>query len=91
MQGFGTQRTHKTIYNSRKQKKVMPWEQLLPGVAEKLISSTLSRGMERKEPIKIFIYNSKKQKKNLLPGIVKKLINSNPCRGLECKEHTKRC
>ena len=33
---------------------MLPWQHLLPGVAEKLISCSLCRGMESKEPIKIF-------------------------------------
>ena len=60
VQGYGKQRTHKNICKSKKeksvamQKKVLPWQHLLPGVAEKLISCSLCRGMESKEPIKIF-------------------------------------
>ena len=52
VQGYRKQRTHKNIYKSKKQKKVLPWQHLLPGVAEKLIRSSLCRGMESKEPIK---------------------------------------
>ena len=50
VQGYGKQRTHKNICKSKKRKKRC----LLPGVAEKLISFSLCRGMESKEPIKIF-------------------------------------
>ena len=54
VQGYGKQRTPKNICKHKKKfKKVLPWQQLLPGVAEKLISSTLCRGMESKEPIKL--------------------------------------
>ena len=54
MQGFGMQRYPRKIFKPKKHKKVLPWQYLLPGVAEKLISSNLCRGMESKEPIKIF-------------------------------------
>ena len=64
-------------------------------VYEKVITSNLCKGMERKAPIKIFTNKSKKQKnvlpwQHLLPGIIEKLISSNPCRGLECKEPRER-
>ena len=64
VQGYGKHKTHKIFVSpkKRKRKKVLPWQHLLPGVAEKLISSSLCRGMESKEPIKIF-YKSMKQKK----------------------------
>ena len=44
----------KNFFKPKKQKKVLPWQHLLPGVSEKLISSNLCSGMESKEPIKIF-------------------------------------
>ena len=62
--GYGKQRTHKNICMSKKKKKkVLPWQHLLPGVAEKLISCSLCRGMESKEPTKIFTSPRNKQKK----------------------------
>ena len=73
---------------------MLPWQQLLPGIDEKLIRSNLCRVMEGKEPIKLFISPRNRRKvlpwQYLLPGIVEKLVSSNPCRGLECKEPTKR-
>ena len=62
------QRTHQIIYKIKEQ--VLPWQHLLPGSVENLVSSNLcwgleSRGMECKEPTKIFIYGSKKQKKSV--------------------------
>ena len=91
MQGCGKQL--KNICKSKKEK-VLPWQHLLPGFAEKLISSSLCRDMESKEPIKIFISPRNKKKvlpwQHLLPGIIEKLIGTNPCRGLECKEHRER-
>ena len=60
----------------RNRRKVLLWQQLLPGIAEKLISSNLCRVMEGKEPTKMFIYRSKKN--IVLPW------------SLECKEPTKR-
>ena len=38
MQGFGMQRYPRKIFKPKKHKKVLPWQHLLPGVAEKLIS-----------------------------------------------------
>ena len=84
VQGFGIQRTLRKIFLSpRNRKKVLPQQHLLPGVAKKLTSASLCRGMESKEPIKIFINNckSKKQKKSiamvtLVARCAKKLINS---------------
>ena len=48
-------------------------QHLLPGVAKKLIGSSLCKSMESKDPIKIFM-SPKKQKKvlpwqHLLPGV----------------------
>ena len=65
--GLGMQRrTHKNIYNRFEEtEKVLPWQQLLPGIAKKLSRSNPCRGMECKEPTKIFIYGSKKQKKSV--------------------------
>ena len=54
MQGFGMQRYPRKNFKPKKHKKVLPWQHLLPGVAEKLISSNLCSGTESKEPIKIF-------------------------------------
>ena len=87
------QRTHKNIYIwVQETRKVLPWQQLLPGIAEKLIGSNLCRVMEGKEPIKLFISPRNRRKvlpwQYLLPGIVEKLVSSNPCRGLECKDRT---
>ena len=58
---------------------MLPWQHLLPGVAEKLISSNLCRGMENEEPIKIFVSaKKKKRKKVLLLGLkLNKLIGLN--------------
>ena len=61
MQAFEMQRTHKNR-SPRGRRKVLPWQHLWPGVAKKLISSNPCRDMESREPIKIFIYKSKKQK-----------------------------
>ena len=88
MQGFGIQRTHKNIVQKEK---VLPWQHLLPGVANKIIGSNPCKCMESKAPIKIFIYKSKKHKKvlpcqHLLPGVAEKLISSNLCRGTESKK-----
>ena len=55
------QRYPRKIFKPKKHKKVLPWQHLLPGVAEKLIGSSLCGGMENQEPIKIFV--SQKQKK----------------------------
>ena len=46
VQGYGKQRTHKNIYKSKKQKKVLPWQHLLPVIVIKLISSNPCRGLE---------------------------------------------
>ena len=46
------QRYPRKIFKPKKHKKVLPWQHLLPGVAEKLVRSSLCRGMESKEPIK---------------------------------------
>ena len=51
VQGYG--RTHKIIFISpRNRRKVLPWQYLLPGIVEKLVSSNLCRGLECKEPTK---------------------------------------
>ena len=90
------QRTHKNIYIwvQQTEEKCLPWQHLLLGIAEKLISSNLCRVMECKEAIKLFISSRNRRKvlpwQHLLPGIVEKLVSSNPCRGFECKEPTKR-
>ena len=91
MHGFQMQRYPRKIFKPKKQKKMLPWQHLLPGVAEKLISSNLCSGMER-YPRKIF--KPKKQKKvlpwqHLLPGVAEKLISSNLCSGMESKEPIK--
>ena len=65
---------------------MLPWQHLLLGVAEKLISSSLCRGMESKEPIKIF---ASQKKKKVLPGVAEKLISCSLCRGMESKEPIK--
>ena len=75
VQGYGMQ----TFVSPRNKRKVLPWQHLLPGLAEKLIGSSLCRGMESKEPTFL-----------VLPVIVVKLISSNPCRGLVCKRPPKR-
>ena len=62
VQGYGKQRTHKIFISPRNRKKVLPWQHLLPGVAEKLISCSLCRGMESKESIKIFTSPRNKKK-----------------------------
>ena len=78
------------IFVSQKKKKVLPWQHLLPGIAEKLISRSLCRGMENKEPIKIFT-SSRNQKSvgmaTLVARFAEKLIRPSRCRGMESKEH----
>ena len=58
----------------RNRRKVLPWQQLLPGIAEKLISSNLCPLMGCKEPIKLFRSPRNRRKvlpwQHLLPGIV---------------------
>ena len=44
---------------------MLPWQQLLPGIAEKLISSNLCRVMKGKEPIKLF--KSPRNRRKVLP------------------------
>ena len=58
---------------------------------KKLSSSNMCRGMECKEPTKIFIYGQRNRRKALpwLPGIAEKLISSNLCRVMEGKEPIK--
>ena len=60
VQGYGMQRTHKLFISPRNRRKVLPWQHLLPGIVEKLVSSNPFRGLECKEPTKMFIYRSKK-------------------------------
>ena len=66
---------------------------LVARFAEKLISSSLCRGMESKEPITIFASQKKKKKvlpwQHLLPGVAEKLISCSLCRGMESKEPIK--
>ena len=92
MQGFGMQRYLRKIFKPKKHKKVLPWQHL-SGVAEKLISSNLCRGIESKEPIKIFTSPRNKKRvlpwQHLLPGVAEKLIRSSLCRGMESKEPIK--
>ena len=87
------QRYPRKSFKPKKHKKVLPWQHLLPGVAEKLISSNLCRGIESKEPIKIFTSPRNKKKvlpwQHLLPGVAEKLIRSSLCRGIESKEPIK--
>ena len=78
VQGYGKQITHKNIHESKKQKKVLPWQHLLSGVAEKLISSSLCRGMESKEPIKIF----------MSPRNRKKCCHGNTCCQVSLKSYS---
>ena len=57
MQGFGRQRYPRKSFKPKKHKKVLPWQHLLPGVAEKLIRSSLcGYGKQRTHKIFIFIY-----------------------------------
>ena len=78
-QRYGKQRTHKNIYKSKKQKKVLPWQHSLPWQSVvKLISSNPCMGLECKEPPKK-IFKPKKHEKvlprqYLLPDIAKKVI-----------------
>ena len=55
VQWYRIQRTHKNIYKSKKEKKVLPQQQLLPGIVEKLISFNPCRGLECKEHQKRFL------------------------------------
>ena len=43
VQGFGMQRYPRKICKPKKHKTVLPWQNLLPGVVEKLISANLCR------------------------------------------------
>ena len=43
------QRTYPIIYKSKKQKKVLPWQHLLPCISEEPVSSNPYRGLECKE------------------------------------------
>ena len=63
-------RTHKILLSPRN-KYVLPWQHLLPGVAEKLISYNLLRGMEIKKLIKVKRPRNKKviSWPHLLPGV----------------------
>ena len=63
----------------KQHKNVLTWQNLLPGVVEKLISPNLCRGMESKEAIK---YLSVQETKKIVPGIIEKLVSSNPLQGL---------
>ena len=64
VQGFGMQRYPRKTFKPKKHKKA------LPGVAKKLISSNLYRGMENKEPIKIFVSKKKKRKSVAMATLV---------------------
>ena len=56
VQWFGMQRSHKNVYILVQEKdKVLPWQNLLPGIAEKVISSNQYTGLECKEPTKRFL------------------------------------
>ena len=63
------------------------------GVAEKLISCSLCRGMESKEPIKYLQVQETNKKSvavaTLFARFAKKLIRSSLCRGMESKEPIK--
>ena len=67
VQGIGKQRTHKNIFKSKKQKKV------LPGIVEKLISSNPWFG--------VWVWNAQNQKKKrfLSPRNMKKCCHGNTC------------
>ena len=82
VQGYGKQRTHKNTCKSKKQKKVLPWQHLLPGIVEKLISSNPSMGLECKEPKDLKAQETWKSVA-MLPGDVEKLISSNLHRSME--------
>ena len=58
-------RTHESICKSKKQKESDAVATLVASCCRKLISSNLCRGMECKEPIKLFI--SSRNKKGVLP------------------------
>ena len=61
VQGYGMHKTHKNICKSKKQKQSDAVATLVASYCRKLISSILCRGMECKEPIKLFISSRNKQ------------------------------
>ena len=70
------------ISTTYKQKKVLPSQHLLPGIAEKLITSYLYRGLECKDPTKMCISPRNRQKcyhgNTFLPGVTKKKKKNRP-------------
>ena len=72
VQLYGMQRTYQIIFKSKKQKNVLPWQHLLPGIFKELVGSQPCRGLECKE-LKIFILGQRKRKGvAMLPGIAEK-------------------
>ena len=61
VQGYGMHRTHKNICKSKKQKENDAVATLVASHCRKLIRSNLCRGMECKEPIKLFISSRNKK------------------------------
>ena len=84
MQGFGMQKIHRNI--SQRNRKNGKW----PGVAKKLISCNLCRGLECKNTRERDLIPKKHKKvlpwQHLLSGVAEKLISSNLCMGMENKE-----
>ena len=72
---------------------MLPWQNVLPGIAKKLSSSNPCRGMECKQPTTIYMGPRNRRNvlpwQHLLPRIVEKLVSSNLCWVMECKEPTK--
>ena len=50
VQGYGKQRTHKNIYKSKKPKKVLPWQHLLPGLPKNLSALVCAGVWKAKNP-----------------------------------------
>ena len=50
VQGYGKQRTHKNIYKSKKPKKVLPWQHLLPGLPKNLSAPVCAGVWKAKNP-----------------------------------------
>ena len=63
VQGLGMHRTHKNVCKSKKQKESDAVAILVASYCRKLISSNLYRGMECKEPVKLFISSRNKKRK----------------------------
>ena len=61
VQGYGMHRPHKNICKSKKQKESDAVATLVASYCRKLISSIPCRGMECKEPIKLFISSRNKK------------------------------